>query len=99
MPIPETVKIGPHRYRVALVEDLRDPDDRNARLFGHVDTATQTIQLAAGNTPGHMVSTLLHEVIHALDFDGYAIGLSEKQTKRLGVGLAAFLLDNNLLAE
>lgn len=98
MIIPDEVLLGPFRYRVAYVENLRGEQDRNAWLFGEVNYIEKVIRLRAGNDPEQMVSTFLHECLHVLDQQVYKIGLSEKNVKRLGVALAALLIDNNLLA-
>lgn len=99
MLIPESVKVGPYEYRVVIVDDLHSSTDRNVALFGEVLYKPQEIRIRAGMDDGHRLSTLLHEVIHVLDDEMYVIDMSEKQIKCLGVGLAAFLLDNGLLRE
>lgn len=99
MRIPETVKVGPVVYRVAYVPDLRDDDDRNREIFGHIDTGQKLITLNANNSPEQMVSTFFHECIHALDYSVFNLGLSENKVKRLGAGLAMLLLDNHLLRD
>lgn len=99
MKIPERVKIGPYTYRVERVPGLRDDEDRNLPLHGDVDTAKKLIRLDADDPPEQQFTTLIHECIHALDCDFLKLGLSEKQVKRLGVGLGALLLESGLLGE
>lgn len=99
MQIPATVKIGHLVYRVVRVKDLRAQNDRNWQCFGQVDHVEKEIQLREGNTPEQDVSTFFHECLHVLSDQVFALGLNEKQVKRLGAGLAMLLLDNHLLRE
>jgi hypothetical protein len=98
MKLPASLRVGPYSYAVEVKPDLRDPKD-NRELYGRYETSpSPTIQLRAGEPEARQWAILLHEAIHTID-EYMVIGLSEKQTTRLGTGLAAFLLDNGLVKE
>lgn len=97
MQLPETVKVGPYDYRIETVTDLRDADT-NRKLYGDWQTSPPRIRVLAAEPDARTLAILLHEVIHVID-EYMVIGLSEKQTNRLGTGLAAFLRDNHLLRQ
>ena len=83
MNVPETVKIGYKDYAVEIVPQL---DDGTNELYGECAYDIEKIRLCARYPVNQQKCTLIHELIHALD-DMYHVGLSEKQTIRLGKGL------------
>lgn len=96
MKLPDSVKIGPYTYAVQTEEKIKG--DRNEDLYGHIIYGPQQIKIEGGLSDERTTAIFLHEVVHGID-EYMGIGLSEKQVRRLGAGLAAFLRDNNLLRE
>jgi hypothetical protein len=96
--MPESVKVGPFPYRIERVKDLRAEWNRNQRCYGTVDHESHVIRVDEDNQPDRAEATFWHESLHAIDAT-LTIGLSEKQTTRLAVGLLMFLRDNHLLRE
>lgn len=61
--------------------------------MGAADHRTQSIQIAAGQGHEQERDTLLHEVIHAIDYALHA-DLEERQVHALSAGLLAVLREN-----
>lgn len=91
----DSIKVGPYRYTVRVVRDLRHPS-HNSRLYGHWSNEEHTLAIRAGETPERTLAIFLHELLHAID-EAVDLGLSEKQVLRLGTMLAGALLDNDLV--
>lgn len=90
--LPDSVAIGPFRYRVQ-VEPEPFPDDRKASvLCGEADHNKGLIRVLQA-TPDRMFVTYWHEVLHGID-DVAGTELSEDQVNRLAPLLASVLLDN-----
>lgn len=96
MKLPERVRIGPYDYAVQLEDKVLG--DQNQDLYGRIRYGPQQINLERGLSAERTLAVFLHEVLHGVD-EYMSIGLTEKQVTRLGVGLATFLRDNNLLRE
>ena len=62
---------------------------------GRVHAGLQRIILAEGDHPQQSESTLLHEIIEALDFH-LEIGLDERQIKAIEAGLYQCLTENGV---
>ena len=58
--------------------------------FGEYDAEARVIRIRAGLDPPLAASTLLHEVIHAID-DAYGARLSEQATRAIEAGLVSAL--------
>ena len=95
MILPESVRIGPYTFKVIQHDRLRE--DGND-CWGTIKYAEGVINIETGHTDEHTRVTLLHEVLHGLDHAG-AIGLREKQIRRLAPALMAFLQENGWLKE
>jgi hypothetical protein len=65
--------------------------------FGQSHDTKCLIRIKDGQHPDQEADTLLHEIIHALDFTVY-IDLDERQTHALAAGLLAVFRDNPGLA-
>ena len=72
-------------YRLVEVEDLND--------FGLCDDNKQTISLRKGMPPEVWADTILHECVHAIDFQMH-LKMTERQVHCVGSGLWALFADN-----
>lgn len=93
MKLPERVKIGPYKYSVHAKKKVRK-DGRD--LYGYIAYGPQKIEVQSGLSDERTSAIFLHEALHGLS-DAYSINLSEKQVTKLGVALAEFLTENDLL--
>ena len=91
--VPASVRVGAVRYKILA---SKEPDG-NAR-FAETNHVECEIRIAPTATRGHLPSTLLHEIIHAVS-DQYGVGLKESQVKQVANGLAQALIDLGLLPE
>lgn len=95
MKLPKNLKIGPYNYKVLHKKKV---EDRGVSLYGHILYGPQTIEVESGLSRERTLAIFMHEAVHGLD-EAWCIGLSEKQVKKLGVGLAQVMLDNDLYRE
>lgn len=84
-----TVKIGHLDYDIKQVP--HGSMENNA--VGQIDQFRTTIKLDEDLGNDLVKETLLHEIIHGIDFM-FGINLREKQVEQLGVGLATVFRDN-----
>ena len=95
MKIPKKLFIGPHVYKIAIVQKLNvyDTDCNGAT---HNDE-TSLIEILADLTKNRTktAETFLHETIHAIA-DVYDIRLDEHTTDQLAVGLLDTIRRNKL---
>lgn len=77
-----TVQVGGLDVPVVVVAGLD--------AFGEWDPDARVIRLRAGMDPALAASTLLHEVLHAID-DAHGTRLSEVATRAIECGLVAAL--------
>lgn len=96
MQLPEQVKIGPHIYKVETQAQIRG--DKNEELWGQIRHTEAVIAIQTNLPPERMLAVFLHEAVHGID-EYMHLDLSEEQVIRLGSGLAALLLDNNMLRD
>lgn len=78
-PPPARVKVGPHRYKVAIssAEVNAEGAAQGNALSGCTDVPACEIWLAPGQAPTQMRDTVLHEVMHAI---WSVTGLSSEHT-------------------
>lgn len=92
--LPSKVKIGYFPYDIDSVPPgkLKD-DDNGKRLSGQCNHILALIRVERGNPSLYERETLLHEIIHAID---YCAGdtLTEGQVQMLGVGVLGVLREN-----
>ena len=88
------IKILGKKYKVVKVpmHSLTD------RYCGMTESSKQLITIGAGLENDHLMETLLHECVHAIDF-AMATKLSERQVEAFANGLYAFFIDNNISLE
>lgn len=91
--IPNRVKVGHLNYAVERLDRITyQGQDR----LGECDIPEQTIRLLKHQCPDLEWETFWHEVLHALSSATDA-ALTEKQTRKLGRALTAFMFDNGYI--
>lgn len=90
--VPEQIRILGKRFRVRLLAERDMPRD----MMGQVDCLRQEILLRSDVAFDEQADTLMHEVIHAIDYV-LSLGLKEEQVHRLAAGICAVLADNGQL--
>lgn len=98
MKLPTRLKIVGKTYRVRVIteraEGFEDGD------YGECDNDKLVISIVAGRSIGNDQDTLLHEIIHAVEFQMGVDGAihkkpsAEHRVQALATGLLAFLKDN-----
>lgn len=95
MKIPGKIKI---LYKEYTVEETANLHDGGGDLYGQIHYLPEKILLNADAKEKQKKSTLLHELIHAMD-EIYSIGLKEKQVEKLGNAFYMLQKDNPELFE
>lgn len=90
MSIPEKVKV---LYKEYTVEEQQNLHDEEGDLYGLIQYLPEKIVLNADASEEQKKSTLVHELLHALD-EMYSIELEEKQVEKLGNALYMLHCDN-----
>lgn len=90
MIIPNKVKV---LYKEYTVEEQTNLHDGGGDLYGQIHYLPQKIILNTDASEEQKKTTLLHELIHAMD-EMYSIGLKEKQVEKLGNAFYMLLRDN-----
>ena len=93
MLIPDKVKIGGHIYTIKLNFICRTDDGQVC--CGLHKGAQELIEINPGYPLGTQESTLLHEIIEAINWAG-EIGMEHRQISALEEGLYQVLKDNKL---
>lgn len=89
--LPESVLVGPYRYKFEQ-NKLADSDKR----WAETSHLMRTIRFGELCGPTEIPSSLIHELIHAVEV-GYAVDLKETQVTALANGLAQALMGLGLL--
>lgn len=89
MRIPDKLKILGHEYAVKII-DLNETD-----TFGNHNMNTLIIRLNRNKADSQIQSTLLHEIIEAINYN-MEIELEHPQISALEAGLYQVLKDNDL---
>jgi hypothetical protein len=95
MKIPGKIKV---LYKEYTVEETVNLHDNGGDLYGQIHYLPEKIFLNVDAREEQKKSTLLHELIHAMD-EIYSIGLKEKQVKKLGNAFYMLQKDNPELFE
>lgn len=95
MKIPGKIKV---LYKEYTVEETANLHDNGGDLYGQIHYLSEKIFLNVDASEEQKKSTLLHELIHALD-EMYDIRLKEKQVKKLGNAFYMLQKDNTELFE
>ena len=85
-------------YKEYTVEETANLHDNGGDLYGQIHYLPEKILLNVDASEEQKKSTLLHELIHALD-EMYGIGLKEKQVEKLGNAFYMLQKDNPELFE
>ena len=89
MRIPDKIKILGYDYTIKMI-DLNETEK-----FGNLDMNTLTIRLNENKAQSQIDSTLLHEIIEAIDFH-LGLELKHYQINALEAGLYQVLKDNDI---
>lgn len=65
-PLPTSVKVGPHPYKVAASDDVAHATGEDEGLFGHVDHRACVITIGSDMSLSQSQDTVLHEALHAV---------------------------------
>lgn len=95
MKIPGKIKV---LYKEYTVEETANLHDNGGDLYGQIHYLPEKIFLNVDAKEEQKKSTLLHELIHAMD-EIYSIGLEEKQVEKLGNAFYMLQKDNPELFE
>ena len=87
--IPQKLKVLGLDYEVKLI------DGNETEWFGSHNGNTQTIRLNANKHQDQVASTLLHEIIEAIDMH-LELGLAHQQISALESGLYQVMKENRL---
>lgn len=87
MRIPRSIKIGGHTFRILKEHKLE--------FLGTMHLGSTVIRLNPNQSASQRESTLLHEIIEAINAQ-QKIGLTEEQICQIESGLYQVLKDNNL---
>jgi len=89
MIIPDNIKILGHNYTIIMI------DDRESGDYGSLNPNTNTIRLNKNKTQSQIESTLLHEIIEALNIN-LELRLEHPQISALEAGLYQVIKDNQI---
>jgi hypothetical protein len=90
--MPASVRIMGKAFR--LIEETSTSSTLAQDEFvGRVNSVKQTIVYASGQADEQRADTIVHEIIHALDY-AMKLDVSEQQTHALAAGLVAVVNDN-----
>jgi hypothetical protein len=93
----QTVKIGPHTYRVVEIERLQDRGNYRS-LCGQIDFRNLTIEIEKGLVGTYKRQTLFHEIIHGvLENAGIRGDHDEQVVDAIATGIVQVLQDNEWL--
>ena len=100
MKLPKTVKVLSKTYTVDVVEPTLGvlAMEGVPSVYGLQRARNCSILINKMMHPDQQRDTLIHELLHAYDFD-MKIGLSEKQTHRLASCILSMLKDNPKVVE
>ena len=89
MIIPNNIKILGHTYAIIMIDDRENGD------YGSLNPNTNTIRLNKNKTQSQIESTLLHEIIEALNMN-LELRLEHPQISAIEAGLYQILKDNQI---
>ena len=91
--LPPRVRIT-HKasYEVVYTDHLMEGD-----VVGECRPDSKQIVLYTGQTPTQLLSTFIHETIHAINFETPGLNITENQTLKLEKALLRFLRLNKLI--
>lgn len=84
---PKKLHVGTEVYKVRFEKDFPD--------YGETDPEKMIIVMKDGLSPREILSTFVHECLHALEFE-HGIKIKHKTVHKLEDAITKFLLDNFL---
>lgn len=87
---PREIQIGENTWDVKFVRRFQDKF-----TTGLCDPSETTIYIRMGQTDDERLKTLLHEILHAIEYE-YQLEIPHRLIHRLEDPLARFLVDNYL---
>lgn len=97
----KTVRIGNIEFQITEVDGLKRVSD-DAYLYGHIQHDTEVIEINAGLAPTTKKVALLHELVHAMLFQGGLMlddTIEEQVCVRLSFALLDFVKNNRALIQ
>lgn len=85
---PNTMLVGDSVWEIKLVKDIQQSD-----AYGACDPQCKTIYLEMAQTRKEMMSTFLHELIHAIEIE-YGLTIRHKLVNNLEVALTNLIVEN-----
>lgn len=85
---PNTMLVGDSVWEIKLVKDIQQSD-----AYGACDPQTKTIYIEMAQTRKEMMSTLIHELIHAIEIE-YGLTIRHKLVNNLEVAITNLLIEN-----
>lgn len=82
---PKKIYVGMEIYRVIFTDKIN--------CFGETDPEKRTIKLKKGMSPRSTLTTFIHELLHAIEFES-DIKIKHKQIYELEAGIFELLVDN-----
>ena len=95
MKIPNEINVDGIIFKIVI---LNSNEPLGKKLVGKVDWQKQCIYIDGNYPVNQQFKTLLHEIIHLIDYD-YSLDFSEETIERVSSGLYQVLKNNNLLKE
>lgn len=87
------LKIIGKTYSFQVVDKVDEEDS-----LGECHDVLQRILVRSGQKPDQLMDTILHEVVHAIDYQMH-LGMTERQVHAVAAGLTAVFLDNPKFSE
>jgi len=87
------LKIIGKTYNFQVVDKVDDADS-----LGECNDVLQRILVKSDQKPDQLMDTILHEVVHAIDYQMH-LGMTERQVHAVAAGLTAVFLDNPNFSE
>ena len=95
MKLPMTIKIGAHKFQFVLVDQAMDGE---VEVDGQVTFETCKVEISRSSEK--MINqTIIHELLHVVDFVYNASKLDEDTVERLSQGIHQAVKDNKVLIE
>lgn len=97
MRIPKQVKVAGHAYKVEFPFLFKEGPAGGLSLLGQKEIKLADVDKAGVKYPNVMIlNTLLHEILHCIDWEYNGSTLNEGETERIANGLYQVLRDNKL---
>jgi hypothetical protein len=88
---PKTVLIGNEQYLIKFLKRL--PSDKGGSTMGDCDSGKKLIRIRMGLSAKERLSTYIHEVLHAMEFE-YEIPIKHEMVYELETAITDFLIAN-----